>query len=72
MVECKCMHPCTCIVDIHPGFAECPLCKKVVCPDCGSADVVCISRVTGYMSDVSGWGSGKRQEMRERKRYSVE
>ena len=37
----------------------------------GSHDVVQISRVTGYLQDVSGWNAGKQQELKDRVRYSV-
>jgi anaerobic ribonucleoside-triphosphate reductase len=30
-----------------------------------------VSRVTGYLQDVSGWNAGKRQELKDRMRYSV-
>jgi len=41
------------------------------CPECGSHDVVQISRVTGYMQDVAGWNAGKQQELKDRTHYSV-
>ena len=47
------------------------LCGKPVCPECGSHDVVQVSRVTGYLQDVSGWNAGKQQELKDRTRYSV-
>jgi hypothetical protein len=69
---CKaCYYPCTCHDDIHSGIKYCPVCGVPVCPVCGSADVVAISRVTGYLSDISGWGAGKRQELKDRQRYSL-
>jgi len=49
----------------------CPLCGAAICPECGSHDVSQISRVTGYMQDVSGWNAGKRQELRDRVRYDA-
>jgi anaerobic ribonucleoside-triphosphate reductase len=69
--RCSCYHPCMCPTDIHYGIKECPLCKKPICPDCGSCDVVAISRVTGYLSDFSGWNNAKKQELKDRKRVSV-
>ena len=47
--------------------------KKVsgTCPECGSHDVVQISRVTGYLQEVSGWNAGKQQELKDRARYTV-
>jgi anaerobic ribonucleoside-triphosphate reductase len=44
---------------------------KAVCPECGSHDVTQISRVTGYLQDVSGWNASKQQELKDRMRYSV-
>ena len=63
---------CHCSHEITTEIKYCPECGKPVCPVCGSHDVVQISRVTGYMQDVSGWNAGKQQELKDRKRYSVE
>ncbi|MDI6718995.1 MAG: anaerobic ribonucleoside-triphosphate reductase [Methanomicrobiales archaeon] len=63
--HCECSH------DIVTGIEYCPLCGAAVCPSCGSHDVVQISRVTGYMQDVSGWNAGKQQELKDRVRYTV-
>ena len=41
------------------------------CPNCGSTNVEHLSRVTGYLQDVSGWNAGKQQELKDRKRYKV-
>jgi len=62
---------CHCSHEILSGIEYCPLCGKPVCPECGSHDVTQISRVTGYLQDVSGWNSGKQQELKDRTRYSV-
>ena len=62
---------CDCSHDIAPTIEYCPLCGDAVCPECGSHDVVQISRVTGYLQDVSGWNAGKQQELKDRQRYSV-
>jgi hypothetical protein len=48
----------------------CPVCKKAICPECGDHSVVQISRVTGYLQDVSGWNSAKQQELKDRARYN--
>jgi anaerobic ribonucleoside-triphosphate reductase len=40
------------------------------CPNCDSADVDHISRITGYLQAVSGWNGAKRQELKDRKRYN--
>ncbi|MCX9012283.1 MAG: anaerobic ribonucleoside-triphosphate reductase [Candidatus Methanoperedens sp.] len=41
------------------------------CPNCESENVEHLSRVTGYIQAVSGWNEGKKQELRDRKRYGV-
>ncbi len=61
-----------CIHEVSDSIAYCPLCGKPKCPKCGSHDVVQISRVTGYLQDVSGWNSGKQQELRDRVRVTTE
>ena len=62
---------CHCSHEIISGIEYCPLCGEPVCPDCGSHDVVQISRVTGYLQEVSGWNAGKQQELKDRMRYTV-
>lgn len=59
-----------CSHDISAHIEYCPLCAEAVCPICGSHDVVQISRVTGYLQDVSGWNAGKQQELKDRQRYT--
>jgi hypothetical protein len=60
-----------CVHEIIETIAFCPDCGKAMCPDCGSHDVYQVSRVTGYLSDVSGWASGKLQELKDRQHYDV-
>ena len=60
-----------CSHDISAGIEYCPLCGEAICPICGSHDVVQISRVTGYLQDVTGWNAGKQQELKDRERYAV-
>ena len=62
---------CHCSHEVITSIEYCPLCHEPVCPDCGSHDVVQISRVTGYLQDVSGWNAGKQQELKDRVRYTV-
>lgn len=62
---------CDCSHEITATIEYCPLCGESVCPECGCHDVVQISRVTGYLQDVSGWNAGKQQELKDRQRYSV-
>jgi anaerobic ribonucleoside-triphosphate reductase len=69
-VMCPLDH-CDCSHDVISGIEYCPLCGAAVCPHCGSHDVVQISRVTGYLQDVSGWNAGKQQELKDRVRYPV-
>ena len=73
-VNLKMMCPldhCHCPHEISSGIEYCPLCGAAVCPDCCSHDVVQISRVTGYLQDVSGWNAGKQQELKDRHRYTI-
>ena len=69
-VMCPLDH-CGCSHDIVETIAYCPLCGDAICPKCGDHSVVQISRVTGYLSDVSGWGNGKRAELKDRTHYNV-
>jgi hypothetical protein len=62
---------CHCSHDVVDGIAYCLDCGMAICPRCGSHDVAQISRVTGYLQEVSGWNAGKRQELRDRVRYEV-
>jgi anaerobic ribonucleoside-triphosphate reductase len=41
------------------------------CPKCKSENVQHLSRITGYLQSVEGWNKGKRQELLDRKRYSM-
>lgn len=63
---CKCAH------DTHENVTLCPICKEPVCPECFSHDVVGISRVTGYLSDVAGWRASKKAELKDRCRVNIE
>jgi hypothetical protein len=67
---CSQDHECRCPTTIHSGIRYCPECGEPVCP-CGSSDVVGVSRVTGYLSDISGWGRGKQEELKDRNRYTI-
>ena len=60
-----------CMHDIVSTIAYCHDCGEAMCPVCECHDVVQISRVTGYLQEVSGWSAGKRQELKDRTRYSV-
>lgn len=39
------------------------------CPRCGHNEIDWFSRITGYYQNVSGWNSGKREELRRRHRH---
>jgi len=60
-----------CSHDVAAGVAFCPKCGEPACPVCGCHDVAQISRVTGYLQEVSGWNSGKLQELKDRHRYDI-
>ncbi len=62
---------CHCSHDITETIAYCEKCGHPVCPECHCHDVVQISRVTGYLQEVSGWNVGKQQELKDRTRYDV-
>lgn len=57
---------------IISGTDVCPICKNPMCPKCGNHNVLSLSRVTGYMSDISGWNMAKKQELSDRKRYEID
>lgn len=54
-----------------PNIATCPICGSPVCPDCMNHLVEQLSRVTGYLSIVSGWNESKKQEFEDRNRYDL-
>jgi hypothetical protein len=58
-----------CHHDISGGVEYCPICEAPICPQCGSHDVMQVSRVTGYLGDVSGWAEHKKRELKDRMRY---
>lgn len=53
------------IVDM---IETCKVCGEPVCPDCMNHNVHQLSRVTGYLSNVSGWNEAKKQELKDRNR----
>lgn len=57
--------------EVNSGVSYCPVCGEPECPVCGSHDVAQISRVTGYLQEVSGWNTAKQQELKDRKRYDI-
>lgn len=59
-----------CVRELVPNTAVCPMCGAPVCPDCMNHNVDVISRVTGYLSTVSGWNEAKKHEFEERNRYN--
>jgi anaerobic ribonucleoside-triphosphate reductase len=67
---CELDHICNCPEEVTSGILFCSKCKQPMCP-CGSHDVVQISRVTGYLSDVGGWNKAKLAELKDRSRYNI-
>jgi hypothetical protein len=64
--RCQCEH------SVSMSIEYCPICDQVVCPQCGiNHSVVGITRVTGYLADVSGFGNGKKQEVKDRVRTEI-
>lgn len=65
-------------IAFSPEFTSCNDCDKVTrglsqtCPHCGSMNVDGITRVTGYFSKISGWNDGKRAELADRFRSSIQ
>lgn len=57
--------------DITEGATYCPVCGQPTCGVCGDHSVVVISRVTGYLSDTSGWNKAKQQELKDRVRVNL-
>lgn len=60
-----------CQHSVTDGVEVCPVCGKFMCPICHSHDVSVISRVTGYYSPVNSWCEGKKQELKDRYRYTI-
>jgi hypothetical protein len=72
VVMCPLDH-CHCTHSIVGGIEYCPLCGDPVCPGgCLSHDIFQLSRVTGYLQDVSGWNAGKQQELKDRHKVDIE
>ncbi len=62
-IDCNC--------GVVAGLKVCEICGEFICPECGSHDVNAVSRVTGYLQDVSGWNTAKKTELINRHRYEV-
>ena len=58
--------------EITGKIEYCPICGESICPNCGDHNVVVVSRVTGYLSDVSGWNNAKQQELKDRVRSELD
>ncbi|MBL3538736.1 anaerobic ribonucleoside-triphosphate reductase [Aminivibrio sp.] len=65
-------------VAFSPEFTICNSCGRVSrglrteCGWCGSRDVDGITRITGYFTRTSSWNGGKRAELRDRVRTSLQ
>ncbi len=57
------MTVCLSCFHVAPGLKE-------ECPRCESDHLEHLSRVTGYLQSVSGWNEAKKQELKDRNRYS--
>lgn len=60
-----------CGQEFVPNIASCPFCGSPCCPQCLNHEVEQLSRVTGYISAVSGWGAAKKQELKDRQRVDL-
>ena len=60
-----------CNKEMVANIASCPICGLPICPDCGNHAVEQLSRVTGYLSGVSGWNAAKKQEFLDRDRHNL-
>jgi hypothetical protein len=63
-----CSHPSE---DMSGLIDYCPECGRMRCPICGCHDVMCLSRITGYIQDVTGFNAAKAQEVKDRTHYQV-
>ncbi len=70
-LRCPNDHLCICSSDIQDGLRYCSICGEPTCK-CGCHNVLQLSRITGYYADVSGYNNGKRQEIKDRKRYDID
>jgi ribonucleoside-triphosphate reductase len=59
-------------IAFSPEFTTCNSCGKTVrgikekCSYCGSEEIECMTRITGYFSKISGWNKGKIGELADR------
>ena len=60
-----------CNCGVVAGLKVCEICGEFMCPECGCHEVNPVSRVTGYLQDVSGWNLAKKTELINRYRYEV-
>lgn len=71
-LEIMCPLDSTLPAQISSEVSICPFCGEFFDKETGNHDVEVISRITGYMSAVSGWNEGKKQEFKDRTRYQLE
>lgn len=67
VLMCERDHLCRCRDSIFPTVFICHICGKPTC-QCGAHDVEVVSRITGYMSSLSGWNKAKVAEFHDRVR----
>lgn len=65
-------HHLYCAHDVVANTSHCEICGEPCCPDCGNHHVEQLSRVTGYVGNVSGFNEGKKQEFKDRQRFNIE
>jgi ribonucleoside-triphosphate reductase len=59
-------------IAFSPEFTTCNSCGKTErgikdkCVHCGSQEIECMTRITGYFSKISGWNKGKLGELADR------
>lgn len=65
--------PGTCNHGVVSGTKVCEVCGEFVCPTCGAHDCIAMSRNTGYYSPIGNgsWNGGKKEELKNRKRYDI-
>lgn len=60
-----------CAHDVVSNTTHCEVCGEPCCPDCLNHHVEQLSRVTGYVGNVSGFNAGKQQEFKDRTRFNI-
>lgn len=64
-------HHLFCAQEVIADTTYCEICGEPCCPECGNHNVEQLSRVTGYVGNVSGFNAGKKQEFKDRQRFNI-